>query len=331
MMKKGIFIFILILSTLSHGKSQKIRVVSSASIFMDMAKQIGKDKIESLSIVPIGGDPHLYQPRPSDAALLKSADVILVNGLTFEGWISKLIKASNTKAKTYIITKGIAPIESQKYKNATDPHAWMDVHNGLTYIDNILSALIEADPQNEDFYKKNHADYRQRLIALDSYIQTKIQSIPKEKRILITSHDAFAYYGKRYGIQNQALKGISTEAKIQSADMRRITKTIRRFDVPAIFIESTINPRVIKQIAHDTGVQIGGELYSDSIGDKDSEAPTYEAMMKHNTDIISNALSGKSIEKTKIDKDKSINPIITYSLIGLVMISIMGVIIKKLS
>lgn len=307
----------------------KIKVVSSASIFQDMAMNIGGDKIEAFSIVPIGGDPHLYDPKPSDAQLVKSADIILVNGLTFEGWINKLIDNSGTSAKVYTITEGINVIKSDKYKNAADPHAWMDASNGLKYIENIKIALIETDPINADFYTENYEKYKAEIDALDTYISAEIKKIPEAKRMLVTSHDAFAYYGKRYNIRLNALKGISTEAETQTSDMVRVAKAIQKSEVPAIFIESTINPQVIQQIARDNNVKIGGELFADSIGDEDSEGPTYVKMLRHNTDVIVKALSQNTMTATKIDSDNSENNWLIYLIVCLVMLGALALAVTK--
>lgn len=323
-----IILLLSLLFTSIYGQ-QKIKVVASASIFQDMAQNLGGDLVESYTIVPIGGDPHLYEPKPTDAALVKSADIILVNGLTFEGWINKIIDNSGTTAKVYTITEGIKALQSDKYKNASDPHAWMDASNGLTYIENIKNALIERDPKNTSTYQSNYEKYKAEIVALDKYITKEIKRIPESKRMLVTSHDAFAYYGRRYGIKLNALKGISTEAETQTSDMVRVSKAIKESGVPAIFIESTINPQVLQQIARDNNVKIGGELFADSIGDKDSEGPTYLEMLRHNTDVIVNALSQNKMTATKIDGDKSENSWLIYLIIGAIMIGSLVFLIAK--
>ncbi len=315
---------------LTFGHSQdKIRIVTSASIFQDMAANIGKEKVESISIVPIGGDPHLYEPKPSDAQLVKSADIILVNGLTFEGWITKLIENSGTTAKTYTITKGVDAIKSDTYENAADPHAWMDASNGMIYIRNIKDALIEKDPANSEFYSRNYETYKQEIAELDKYITSSIKTIPEKKRILVTSHDAFAYFGKKYGLELNALKGISTEAEIQMSDMVRVKNRINESGVPAIFVESTIDPKVIQQIAKDNNIEVGGELFADSLGDEDSEGATYTTMLKHNTDIIVNALSREVYAHTKGDNDNSVLDFLIYILMGFLMLGGLGILISK--
>lgn len=328
MIKNIITACLLLFSLLSYSQ-EKINVVSSASIFQDMAKNIGGDKITSTSIVPIGGDPHTYTPKPSDVELVSSADLILINGLTFEGWINELIENSGTKAKVVLITEGIEPIKSEKYHNASDPHAWMDASKGVQYAYNISAGLAAVDPKNTLFYADNGARYAAEIKKADQYIISKIATIPKAKRILITSHDAFQYYGRAYGITLNAIIGISTESEAQSKDVQRVVDVIRKSNIPAVFIESTINPKLLQQIASDTGVKIGGELYADSIGEEESDAPTYIEMLRHNTDVIVNALTGSSIDSTKIDTDNTTNNLWIYIGLGAIMLlSLLFLILK---
>ena len=314
---------------LTNINAQKPKVVSSASMIMDMTKNIAGDLVEHGLIVPIGGDPHIYDPTPRDAQLVSSADQIFINGLTFEGWVLELIANSGTKAFIDTVTNGITPIGSEIYKGSYDPHAWMDLSNALVYIKNIKNALINLDPKNEHAYTKNHDVYRAKLIDLDNYIMNRIQEIPAGKRMLITSHDAFKYYGKRYGLQLEAIVGISTEAQAQTSDIIRITKAIKESNVPAIFVESTINPKLIEQIASDNNVLIGGKLYADSIGLENSEAPSYYDMLKHNTDVIVNALSQEKISVLK--PKKSSNSLLTYLIIGFVFLFGMLLSVVKLN
>jgi ABC-type Zn uptake system ZnuABC Zn-binding protein ZnuA len=275
------------------AQDEKPLVVSTASIFADMAQLIGGDEVRIESVVPIGGDPHTYEPTPSDAQLIASADLILKNGLTFEGWLSELIENSGTKADVKLITEGITPIGSQTYANSSDPHAWMDASNGLKYIENIKDALVKLRPELKEQFEFNYGVYRQQIEDMDTYIQTEINKIPAAQRVLITSHDAFQYYGRRYGLRLESVLGTSTDAQVQTSDMKRLVQVIKETGVPAVFVESTINPKLLEQLAEDNGVSIGGQLYSDSIGDKDSPAPSYLDMLKHNTNTIVKALSAK--------------------------------------
>jgi len=205
----------------------------------------------------------------------------------------------------------------------------MNASNGLIYIANIKNALIENDPSNKDFYQKNYEKYKQEISQLHSYIQQEIQKIPEAKRMLVTSHDAFAYYGKAYGVRLNALKGISTEAETQTKDMVRVAKAIRESGVPAIFIESTINPQVIQQIARDNNVKIGGELFADSLGEEDSEGGTYLTMLRHNTDVLVKALSRSEMTETKIDSDDTRNGWMIYLILGAIMIGALIFAVKK--
>ncbi|MEK7254343.1 MAG: zinc ABC transporter substrate-binding protein, partial [Bacteroidota bacterium] len=298
---KQFFVLPLLFAATLPAFSQK-RVVATASIFADMAENIAGGHLEIKTIVPIGGDPHIYEPTPADAQLIASADLILKNALTFEGWLDGLIANAGAKAKLVTVTEGIEPIRAVAYKNSTDPHAWMSAANGLIYIENIKNALVELDPDNREVYEFNYKTYRQQLEDLDRYIFEQVKKIPEQRRILITSHDAFQYYGKRYGIRLESVLGVSTDAEAQTSDIIRLNKVIRENRVPAVFIETTVNPKLLQQIASDNEVTIGGKLFSDSIGDKNSPAPSYLDMLKYNTDVIVAALSKEPEQAAKTEK-----------------------------
>ena len=269
-------------------------VVASASIFADMTESISGGEVRVEMVVPIGGDPHIFEPTPESVRLVADADLILINGLTFEGWMNELIANSGTRAKTVTITEGIETIESEEYENSADPHAWMTANNGLTYVKNIRDALITLDPFNRKTYEFNAGVYLQQLEDLDREIFRLIETIPEKQRVLITSHDAFRYFGRYYGIRVEAALGTSTDADVQTDDVNRLTNIIRETGVPAIFVESTINPKLIRQIAEDTDVIIGGSLYADSLGEEDTEAGTYDGMLKFNVATIVGALRGET-------------------------------------
>lgn len=313
----ALVIWPMLVSAVLYGQHEKKLVVTSASIFADMAKNIAGDLLEVRSIVPIGSDPHIYEPTPADARLVSKADLLLVNGLTFEGWLSGLIQNANAKAPVVTITEGIEPIRAV-YKNSTDPHAWMSASNGLIYIQNIYKALVALDPANEQTYQFNYNVYRHQLEEMDRYITEQIKKIPPQQRILITSHDAFQYYGRRYGLKLESVIGISTEAEAQTSDVIRLNRIIRESKVPAVFIESTVNPKLLEQIARDNHVRIGGKLYSDSIGGPDSPAPSYLDMLKYNTDTIVAALSGTQPANTEEQDNGS--PAWLWILVGLTFV-----------
>jgi ABC-type Zn uptake system ZnuABC Zn-binding protein ZnuA len=305
------------------------KVVATASIFADMAENIAGGHLEIKTIVPVGGDPHTYQPAPSDAKLISSADLILKNGLTFEGWLNELIENSGTGGEVVLITEGIDAITSEKYHNSADPHAWMDASKGLEYIENIKNALVKLDPDNKEVYEFNYGVYRKQLEDLDLYIHTEIQKIPEQHRILITSHDAFQYYGRRYGIQLESVLGISTESEAQTSDIIRLNRVIRENKVPAIFIESTINPKLLEQLAKDNHVVIGGQLYADSIGEKDGPASSYLDMLKYNTDVIVKALNVEMMdEQIEEVADSSVMKI--WILMGLLLVPLLALLVHKM-
>ena len=310
-MSKGIRQLLIIgvwlyMSTLTlSGQSEKLNVVATASMISDMVEQIAGENVNLKCIVPIGGDPHIYEATPQDARIIASADIIFRNGLTFEGWLNELIENAGSKATLVTVTEDIKPIESLIYQNATDPHAWMDARNGLKYITTIKNALIAADPQHEAIYQSNYESYYQELEELDQYIMDQVQRIPKDRRILITSHDAFQYYGRRYDIRLESVLGTSTDADIQTSDIIRLNRVIRENNVPAVFIESTINPKILEQLASDNKIKIGGKLYADSIGDADSPANSYVNMLRHNTNVIVEALTATAQSEDSIPSKRT--------------------------
>ena len=312
--------------------AQEKKVMATASIFADMAEVIAGEQLSIESIVPIGGDPHIYEPIPKDAKMVAEADLILKNGLTFEGWLDELIENSGTKAKIVTITKDIPVIESLTYKNSSDPHTWMSAQNGIKYIENIKNAFVELDPKHADIYEFNFKVYKQQLEDLDQRILNQIKSIPQKQRILITSHDAFQYYGRRYGIQLEAILGTSTDAEEQTSDIIRVNKVINASQVPAIFVESTINPKTLQQLAKDNNIKIGGQLYADSLGDEASPAPTYYKMLEHNTRVIVQALSKKIDVNPSIEADKPLSSSnwSLFLIIGVLLVSGFFIMAKKM-
>ncbi len=330
-MKIAYILLITFFSTSLLAQDEKPLVIATASMIADMVQNIGGEFINVKCIVPIGGDPHIYEPTPGDAILASKADLVLKNGLTFEGWLSELIENSGTKADIVRVTEGIEPITSLSYKNAPDPHAWMDVELGIVYAENIKNALVDLLPDRKKEIQFNFNAYKSTLQSLHQLIQDKIAKIPKARRILITSHDAFQYYGRKYGLKLEAALGTSTDAQVQTSDIKRLNKVIASSGVPSIFIETTVNPKLIKQIAEDNNVDIGGKLYSDSLGDEDSEAPTYVDMLKYNTETIVSALTKKVNQKDLDKKTKSGFNLAYLIPIGLILTFIILLLIRKFS
>jgi len=320
-MRFFLIVFVIFTSSLNASSQNKKKIVTSASMIADMTKEIVGDLHDVEMIVPIGGDPHLHEPTPSNARLVSKADLIFINGLTFEGWITELIENSGTKATVVTVTEKIRPLTSQTYENSYDPHAWMDASLVIGYVESIAEAVSEIDPSNASVYEERLASYKEQLTKLDQEIKAAINSIPEKKRVLITSHDAFQYYGRRYGIQLEAIMGISTEAEAQTSDIRRVNKVIEENKVPAIFVESTINPKLIQQLAQDNKVSIGGELFADSLGDEESPASTYIDMMRYNTQTIVTALTAAPGQLTP-EQGEGINWALIAGLIGILIIGI---------
>ncbi len=326
-----LFTFFTLTTLSAQAEPEKPLVVATASIFADMAENIAGDEVRIESVVPIGGDPHIYEPTPSDAQLIADADLILKNGLTFEGWLGELIENSGTRAEIVLITEGITPIGSQTYAGSTDPHAWMDANNGLRYIENVKNALVKLRPDLKEQFEFNYGVYRQQLEDTDAYIQKAVNTIPVKQRILITSHDAFQYYGRRYGLRLESVLGTSTDAQVQTSDMRRLVKTIEDSGVPSVFIESTINPKLLEQLAADNNVTVGGQLYSDSLGDKNSPAPSYLDMLKHNTDTIVKALSKeKAKPEVTAEEENSGTNWLLWGILGILLIGGFFVVAKQM-
>lgn len=324
---KYITLLLLMSIGITSTASDRLKVVASASMIADITAAIAGDLVDIDMIVPIGGDPHIYEPTPSDVRLVHDADLVLINGLTFEGWITELIENSGTEAPTVVVTDGINVLTSQTYENSADPHAWMDANNGLIYAKNIATAIISIDPANAQIYQENLKRYQEELKRLDQYIQGKISSIPPAKRVLVTSHDAFQYFGRRYGIRLEAIMGVSTDAEAQTSDIRRVAQTIKESGIPAIFVESTINPKLIKQLAQDSGIKVGGQLYADSLGDEDSPAATYIQMLRHNVDTIVDALTSEEPKENQKEKSGGL-PMYIFGLAALLGVSLLIMVIN---
>ncbi|MFG1344957.1 metal ABC transporter substrate-binding protein [Xanthobacter autotrophicus DSM 431] len=290
----------------------KLPVVASFSILGDFVKEVGGDRVQLTTIVGPNGDAHVYQPTPADAKAVAAAKVVFVNGLGFEGWIDRLVKASGTRATVVTATKGITPrIRSanepqddderdgagrKKGKDAhdhgpIDPHAWQSVANARIYVANVRDGLITADPDGRDAYTANAAAYITRLDALENEVKTAIAGIPPQQRRIITSHDAFGYFGETYGLTLVAPEGVSTESEASAKDVARIIRQIKAQKIPAVFIENITDPRLVQRIAKESGAKIGGELYSDALSDDKGPASTYIDMMHSNVRELSSALA----------------------------------------
>lgn len=284
------------------ASAQPLKVVASFSIIGDFAKNVGGDRIELTTLVGPDGDAHVYEPKPADAVATAKADVVLVNGLHFEGFLQRLVEASATKAVVVELTKGVEPIamkeqhahegEADDDHGAVDPHAFQSIANAKLYVRNIADAFCAADAAGCDAYKSNAGAYTEKLNAAENEVKAAIASIPAEKRVIITSHDAFGYFEHAYGLTFLAPEGISTEAEASASDVAALIKQVRDDHASAIFVENIANARLAEQIASETGLKIGGTLYSDALSPPDGPASTYIDMMRHNVTTIKGAILG---------------------------------------
>lgn len=275
---------------------EKLPVVASFSILGDFVREIGGERVSVALLVGPDGDAHVYSPTPADAKTVAGAKLVVVNGLKFEGWLTRLVKSSGTKATVATATTGITPLKMADdhghghSHGGEDPHAWQSVANARLYVGNVRDALIAADPAGKATYEANATAYLARLDALESEIRATVARIPADRRKAITSHDAFGYFARAYGIAFIAPQGVSTEAEASAKDVARIIRQIKAEKVPAVFLENITNPRLAEQIARESGAKIGGRLYSDALSAADGPAGTYIAMMKHNISQIEKAL-----------------------------------------
>jgi zinc/manganese transport system substrate-binding protein len=273
---------------------EKLPVVASFSILGDFVREVGGERVAVTTLVGPDGDAHVYSPTPADAKTVAGAKLVVVNGLKFEGWLTRLVKSSGTKATVATATTGITPLKMADDHGhghgGEDPHAWQSVANAKLYVGNVRDALIAADPAGKASYEANATGYLAKLDALEAEIKAAVARIPADRRKAITSHDAFGYFVKAYGIEFIAPQGVSTEAEASARDVARIIRQIKAQKVPAVFLENITNPRLAEQIARESGAKIGGRLYSDALSAADGPAGTYIAMMKHNISQIEKAL-----------------------------------------
>ncbi|HBT33968.1 MAG TPA: ABC transporter substrate-binding protein [Pusillimonas sp.] len=328
----------LALLALPTASAQALKVVSTFSIISDFARNVGGDRIELTTLVGPDGDAHSYEPRPTDATAIKDADVVLVNGIGFEGFLDRLIQASGGTATVVQASEGAELLRNNAghshheehnhpkdhahhddhghhhdhdhdhenehrhedkdtsahhHHGEYDPHAWQSVDNAQVYVNNIANAFCAADQQGCPVYKANARSYNERLKALQKDLEAKVAQIPPDQRTIITSHDAFAYLGRAYGLQFSSPQGASTGSEASAGDMAALIRQIRDEKAAAIFLENISNPRLIQQIAGETGMSIGGKLYSDALSGESGPASTYIDMMRHNIDAISDAARQK--------------------------------------
>lgn len=271
--------------------AEKLKVVASFSILGDMVRQVTGDLASVTTIVGPNADAHIYTPNVGDARAVTEADVIFVNGLGFETWSKTLIETSGTKAKVYVARQGIKPI---KVGGEIDPHAWNALPNGIVYVRNIAKAMAATDAANAQTYRANAEAYVRTLQSLHNRTIAELSALPKNRRTVVTAHDAFGYLANAYGLRFLAPVGIDTEAEPSARQLAQLIKQLRDEDVAGLFVENITSPALVEQIARETGLSVGGRLFSDALSAEGGPAANYFSMFKHNLGVIVAALKGKS-------------------------------------
>jgi len=277
----------------TQAAAAPVRVVVSFSILEDIVHQIGGGEVAVTSLIGPDSDAHVFEPNPDQARLLAEAQLFVVNGLGFEGWLTRLTRSAQFGGVVVTATDGVAPIttaEPGETSPVLDPHAWQDPRNVIIYADNIARALATIDPAHAEAYRQRCQTYKAELEALDSQVRSALEEIPADKRRVITSHDAFAYYGRAYGVTFLAAEGLNTDSEPSAKSLAELIRQIRREGIKALFLENISDPRLVEQVARDTGTNPGPPLYSDALSRPNGPAPTYIRMIEYNTAALKHGM-----------------------------------------
>ena len=291
-MKRTGVMIALALGLMTQGALAKtLNVVTSFSILGDITQEVGGKNVNVTTLVGPDGDPHTFEPSPKDSAALSKADVVVVNGLGLEGWLDRLVKASGFKGTLVVASDGVKTHTlDEDGETVTDPHAWNSAANGALYAQNILSGLVNADPQDKAALEASGKPYIAQLTELDAWAKARFSQIPQEKRKVLTSHDAFGYFGRAYGVEFLAPQGLSSESEASAAQVAALIKQIKADGVNTWFMENQLDPRLVNQIASATGAQPGGELYPEALSAKGGVADSYVKAFRHNVETIANSM-----------------------------------------
>ncbi len=278
---------------------ERVKAVATIGMVADLVAQVGGDRVTVETLMGPGVDPHLYKPTASDAARLSKADAIFYSGLMLEGRMGDLFaRLARTGRKVYATTESVPEgrlLEPAEFEGHYDPHLWFDVGLWAETVPTIVAGLSEVDPEGKATYEKNGADLKERLAKLDAWCREMAGQLPEKQRILVTSHDAYNYFGRAYGFKVVGLQGVSTVSEAGLSDMASLVDFIRQQGVKAIFVETSVNPAAIRRVSEDAKVRIGGELFSDAMGTPGEmkegfDTGTYEGMVRYNMTTLINAL-----------------------------------------
>lgn len=287
------------------AEGDRLAVVATFSIIGDFAQKVGGDRIALRTLVGPNSDAHVYEPKPADAIALARADVVLVNGLLFEGFLQRLVEASGSSAAVAVLSDGADILndpdgghyhyvdgEAVFHAAPNDPHAWQSVANARVYVDNIAKAFCAADEAGCATYEANKQAYLGELSALEADIRQALGAVPEDRRVAVVAHNAFRYFERDYGVSFLAPQGVSTESEASAADVASLIREIREKRAAAVFAENIADTRLVGQIASEAGLALGGTLYSDALSQPDGPAPTYVEMMRHNAATLAAAMAG---------------------------------------
>ena len=283
-MRFALFLAALLIGAAPALADPRLKTVATFSILGDFVREVGGDQVDLVTLVGPDADAHTYQPKPTDARTLATAQAMVSNGLGFEGWIDRLAEAAPFKGRPVVATAGVPTLEAPP--RGPDPHCWQDVGRTRRYVANIAAGLAEADPANADHYRKRAQSYDQRLADLDLWIKAEIAKVPIEQRKAITGHDSFHYFAEAYGVQFQAPRGYNTNSEPSARDVAALIRLVREQKIKALFVENMTNPGLVEQIARESGAVVGPRLYSDALSAPGGPAATYEAMMRHNVTAL---------------------------------------------
>ena len=283
----------------NSNTSEKLKVVATNSIIADITKNIAGDKIDLHSIVPVGQDPHEYEPLPDDVKKTSQADLIFYNGINLEtggnAWFTKLVQNAKKEENKdyYAVSDGVEVIylEGQNEKGKEDPHAWLNLENGMIYAKNIAKQLSAKDPKNKDFYEANLKKYLEKLEALDKEAKQKFNNIPKEKKMIVTSEGCFKYFSKAYNVPSAYIWEINTEEEGTPDQIKALVEKLRKTKVPSLFVESSVDERPMQTVSKDTNIPIFEKIFTDSVAEPGKNGDSYYNMMKWNLDKIAEGLS----------------------------------------
>ena len=273
-----------------------LKVVATFSILADMAREVGGSAVEVSALVGPNADAHVYEPTPADVRRVARADVVVTNGLRFEGWIDRLIASSGYRGKVVVASAGIVPLQ---VGGGADPHAWQSLVNGQRYAETIRAALVAAAPARTAEINERAAAYQERLIALDQDTRSRIAALPESRRRVITSHDAFGYFAAAYGVRFIAPRGWTTGSEPSAETVARIVRQARQTQASALLVENISDPRMIERIAREAQVKVGGELYSDALSPPGTAADTYLRMFEHNVRTLLDAMTPAKISDSR--------------------------------